>query len=86
MCWVLRNITDPEAIDSAIRLASTIRWFDGDVDVDPPFDVIVSAFEACFDPAQKLYPGMEDRALLFGQAILQINTCARLRSHECASK
>ena len=49
VCWVLWNITDPEAIDSAIRLAGTIRWFDGGSDHDPPFDFIVSTFEACFD-------------------------------------
>ena len=83
--WILRNITDPEAIDSAIRLAGTIRWFDGKFDVDPPFELIVSTFEACFDPARNLYPGMRDRAYLSGCAILQINMCARLRSHECAS-
>ena len=84
--WILRNITDPEAIDSAIRLAGTIRWFDGDTDADPPFDVIVSVFEACFNSDRKPYPGMRDRAYLSGRAILQINTCARLRSRECASK
>jgi hypothetical protein len=86
VCWILRNITDPEAIDSAIRLAGTIRWFDGDVDVDPPFDAVVSAFEACFGSDQKLYRGMRDRAYLSGRAILQINTRARLRSHVCASE
>jgi hypothetical protein len=49
VCWVLRNITDPEAIDSDIRLAGLIRWFDGDSTYNPPFDLIVSAFEECFD-------------------------------------
>jgi len=44
--WVLRNITDPEAINSAIRLAGTVRWFQGDPDHDPPFDLIVSTFVA----------------------------------------
>ena len=34
--WVLRNITDPEALDAAIRLAGTIRWFYGGINVDPP--------------------------------------------------
>ena len=28
MSWILRNITDPEALDAAIRLAGTIRWFE----------------------------------------------------------
>ena len=36
--WILRNITDPEAIDSAISLAGEIRWFCGDSNYDPPFD------------------------------------------------
>ena len=86
VCWVLRNITDPEAIDSAVRLAGTIRWFDGDSDHDPPFDLIVSTFDACFDSTKKLYPGMRDQAYFSAQAILQINVRARVQSHECASK
>jgi hypothetical protein len=75
--WVLRNITDPEAIDSDVRLAGTIRWFDGDSNHDPPFDLIVSAFEECFDATKQLYPGMRDRAYFSARAILQINMRAR---------
>ena len=86
VCWVLRNITDPEAIDSAIRLAGTIRWFDGDSDHNPPFDFIVSTFEACFDSTKQLYPGMRDRAYFSARAILQINLGARDQSHKFASK
>ena len=84
VCWVLRNITDPEAIDSAIRLAGTIRWFNGSPDHDPPFDIIVSTFEACFDSTKQLYPGMRDRAYFSARAILQINTCARNQPHKHA--
>jgi hypothetical protein len=84
--WVLRNITDPEAIDSAVRLAGTIRWFDGDPNHDPPFDLIVSTFEACFDSTKQLYPGMRDRAYFSARAILQINTGARAQSCERVSK
>ena len=84
VCWVLHNITDPEAIDSAIRLAGTIRWFDGDPDHDPPYDLIVSTFEACFDSTKQLYPGMRDRAYFSARAILQINVGARVHSHEYA--
>ena len=86
VCWVLRNITDPEAIDSAIRLAGTIRWFDSDSDHDPPFDLIVSIFEACFDSTAQLYHGMRDRAYFSARAILQINLRARAQSNECASR
>ena len=84
--WVLRNITDPEAIDSAVRLAGTIRWFDGDSDHDPPFDLIVSIFETCFDLTKQLYPGMRDRAYFSARAILQINMRARIRSDKHAFK
>jgi hypothetical protein len=84
--WVLRNITDPEAIDSDVRLAGTIRWFDGDSNHDPPFDLIVSAFEECFDATKQLYPGMRDRAYFSARAILQINMRARAQSHKLASK
>ena len=86
VCWVLRNITDPEAIDSAIRLASAIRWFGGDIDVDPPFELIVSAFEACFDSTKRLYPGMRDRVYFAARAILQINMRARTQSPGRASE
>ena len=86
VCWVLRNITDPEAIDSAIRLAGTIRWFDGDSDHNPPFDVIVSTFETCFDSTKKLYPGMRDRAYFSARAVLQIGMRARVQSQDHASK
>jgi len=85
-CWVLRNITDPEAIDSDIRLAGTIRWFGCDSNHDPPYDLIVSTFEACFDSTKQLYPGMRDRAYFSARAILQVNTRARAQSHEFASK
>ena len=86
VCWILQNITDPEAIDSAIRLAGTIRWFDGDSNHDPPFDLVVSTFEACFDSTGQLHTGMRDRAYFSARAILQINLRARVRSRECAFK
>jgi len=85
-CWVLQNITDPEAIDSDVRLAGIIRWFDGNSNHDPPYDSIVSTFEACFDSTKRPYPGMRDRAYFSAQAILQISMRARTQSDECASK
>ena len=84
--WVLQKITDPEAIDSAVCVAGTIQWFNSYNDHDPPYDSIVSIFEACFDPTHRLYPGMRDRAYFSARAILKINAGARGRSHECASK
>ena len=33
--WVLRKITDPEALDPALPLAGEIRWFDEGVGVNP---------------------------------------------------
>jgi len=84
--WTLWNITDPEAISSAIHLAGTIRWFDGDSSLDLPFDVVVSIFEACFDSTKELYPGMRDWAYYSARAILQINARARAQSHEHALK
>jgi hypothetical protein len=84
--WALRNITDPEAIDSDIRLAGTIRWFYNNSNHDPPFDLIVSAFEECFDATKQLYPGTRDRVYFSARAILQINMRARTQSHKLASK
>ena len=81
--WVLRNITEPEAIDAAVRLAANIRWFGGDSTNNPPFDLIVPIFEACFDSTTKrLYPSMRDRAYFSAQAIFQIYMKARVNPHE----
>jgi hypothetical protein len=83
--WILRNITDPEALDAAIRLAGEIRWFDDGVNVNPPYDLIVSTFEACFDSARTLYPGSRDRAYYSGRAMMWIHALAGCKSEEFAS-
>ena len=83
--WILRNITDPEALDAAIRLAGVIRWFDDGVHVNPPYDLIVSTFETCFDSTGKLYPRLRDRAYYSGQAMVWIRTLAMRKSEEFAS-
>jgi hypothetical protein len=82
--WILRNITDPEALDAAIRLAGEIRWFDDGVNVNPPYDLIVSTFEACFDSTRTLYPGSRDRAYYSGRAIMWIHALAGCKSEEFA--
>ena len=78
--WILGNITDPEALDAAIRLAGEIRWFDDGINVIPPYGLIVSTFEACFDSTGKLYPGLRDRAYHSGRAIVWIHTLAMCKS------
>ena len=83
--WILRDITDPEALDAAIPFAATIRWFDG-IDVDPPYDQIISTFEACFDSTGKLYPGSGDRAYHSGQAMVWIHTLAMCKSKRSATR
>jgi len=82
--WILRNITDPEALDAAVRLAGTVRWFEEGIDVEPPYDAIVSVFESCFDSTKKVYPGMRDRAYYSIRAILWIHALAKCKSRELA--
>ena len=71
--WILWNITDPEALDAAIRLAGAIRWFEDGLDVEPPYDLVVSTLKACFDPSGKIYPGSRDRAYYSARAIVWIH-------------
>ena len=78
--WILRNITDPEALDAALPVAGEIRWFDDGVDVDLPYDLIVSTFEGCFDSTRTLYPGSRDRAYYSGRAMAWIRTLAICKS------
>ena len=80
--WILRNITDPEALDAAVRLAGTIRWFDDGINGDPPYDSIVSTFEACFDPSGKILPGSRDMAYYSGRAMVWIHALAARKSLE----
>ena len=80
--WILRNITDPEALDAALPVAGEIRWFDGGVDVDLPYDLIVSTFESCFDSTRRLYPGSRDRAYYSGRAMVWIRTLTMCKSEE----
>ena len=78
--WVLRNITDPEALDAAIRLAGIIRWFEDGINVIPPYDLIVFTFHTCFGSDKVLYPGLRNRAYYSGRAILWIHTLAVCKS------
>ena len=82
--WILRNITDPEALDAAIRLAGTILWFEDGTDVDPPYDIIVSTLHTCFDSTGAVYPGLSDRAYYSVRAILWIRICGMCQGEEFA--
>ena len=83
--WIIRNITDPEALDAAIQLAGTIQWFDGP-EVDVPYDSIVSTFEGCFDPSGRLYAGSRDRAYYSVRAVVWIHGLAVCKSKEYADR
>jgi len=50
--------------------------------VNPPYDLVVSTFEACFDFTGKLYPGSRDRAYYTGRAMLWIHALAMCKSEE----
>ena len=86
VAWILQNITDPEAFDAAIWLAGVIRWFEDGLDVEPPYNLIISALKACFDPSGKIYPGSRDRAYYSARAIVWIHIRALCRSAEFAHR
>ena len=81
---ILRNITDPEALDAAIRLAGMVWWFEDGTDLEPPYDLIVSTFHTCFDSNGKVFSGSRDRAYYSGPAILWIHTLATCKPQELA--
>jgi len=80
--WILWNITDPEALDAALRLAGAVWWFEDGLDVEPPYDQIVSIFKGCFDSNGRIYPESRDRAYYSAQAVLWIHICAMCVSRE----
>ena len=82
--WILRNITDPEALDAAIRFAGTIRWFEDGVDVELPYDTIVSIFHSCLDSTGAVYPGLSNRAYYSARAIAWVHVRAMSKSEDFA--
>ena len=84
--WILWNITDPEALDAAIRLAATIWWFENGLNVEPPYDQIIFTLEGCFDSNGKIYPGSRDRVYYCAQAVLWIHIRALCVSREFARR
>ena len=84
--WILWSITDPEALDVAIRFASIILWFEHGLDVEPPYNIIISTLKGCFDSTGKVYPGSRDRAYYSALAVLWIHICAMRVSRDFALK
>jgi hypothetical protein len=84
--WILWNITDPEALDAAIQLATTVPWFQDELKTEPPYDLIISTLKGCFDSTGRIHPGSRDRAYSSAQAILWIHICAKCVSEEFAAK
>jgi len=80
--WILRNITDPEALDAAIRFAGTIRWFEDGTDVELPYDTIVSTFHSCLDSTGTVYPGLLNRAYYSARAIAWVHIRAMSKSDD----
>ena len=69
-----------------IELAGTIRWFEDRLDVTPPYDMIVTAFRACFNSTGKVQPGLSERAYYSAQAVLWIHVRAMCVSEEFAQR
>lgn len=80
--WILKNITDPEAIDTALQLAGVVRWFENGCNSDPPYDTIVSTFESCFGFTGTLDKKLKERAYSSATAILQVHISALLNMPE----
>ena len=83
--WTFGKITDPEVFDATIRLAGEIRRFEDGTDVDFPYNLMVSTFEACFDSTGTLYLRSRDRAYYSGREMMWIHTLARCKSEEFAN-
>ena len=73
--WVLRFITDPEALDAAIRFATVIRWYEEGTDPEETRELIVSNLEECFDFNGTIPHGFRDRAYYSIQALTWIRIC-----------
>ena len=82
--WILDRITDPEAINSALRLACTIRWYDDGVDSQPSYEDLNVVLVECFGFDGKVHPGMRNRAYDSARAISRLYVLAWARSEELA--
>jgi hypothetical protein len=82
--WILDRITDPEAINSALRLACTIRWYDDGVNSQPSYEELNSVFVACFGFDGRVHPGTRNRAYDCARVIGRLFVLAWARSEALA--
>ena len=82
--WIFDRITDPEAIDSAFRLACTIRWYDDGVDSQPSYEDLNSVLIGCFGFDGKVRPGMRNRAYDSARVIGRLYVLAWAKSETLA--
>ena len=78
--WILYRITDPDAINAALRLACTIRWYDDGVDSQPSYEELNSVFFGCFGFDGRVHPGMRNRAYDCARVIGRLFVLAWARS------
>ena len=82
--WILKRITDPEATDSALRLACTIRWYDDGVDSQPSYEDLNTVLFGCFGFDGKVHPGVRNRAYDSARVIGRLYVLAWAKSDALA--
>jgi len=82
--WLLLHITDPEALNAAIRFATVIRWYEDGINVEGLYKLIISNLEECFGSDGTICPRLRDRAYYSVQAITWMRTCGARVSKESA--
>lgn len=82
--WILDRITDPEAINSAFRLACAIRWYDGGVDSQPSYEELNTVLVGCFEFDGKVHPRMRNRAYDCARVIGRLFVLAWAKSEALA--
>jgi hypothetical protein len=82
--WILDRITDPEAINSALRLACTIRWYEDGVGSQPSYEDLNTVLVGCFGFDGKVHPGMRNRAYDCARVIGRLFVLAWAKSEALA--
>jgi hypothetical protein len=79
--WTFSRMTAPEAIDSALRLACTIRWYRNGVDPQPPSDAFGFVLRRCFEFGMVL-SWKRDRAYDCARVICRLYVLAWAKSDD----